>query len=72
MFATSHSLECLRAAVAAHAAMLNCRPNILQPSILVHRIDHITHSRARRQGRVCTTYPPDMLVHGLEYGSEWR
>ena len=72
IFATSHSLECLRAAVAAHAAMLTGRPGIRQKPILVHRIDNITHSRAPKRGRMCTTYHPDLLVHGLEYGAEWR
>ena len=72
IFATSHSLECMRAAVAAHAAMLTGRPGIRQKPILVHRIDNITHSRAPKRGRVCTTYHPDLLDHGLKFWSEWR
>lgn len=73
VFATTQSDECIRAALSAHAATLTAHPATLQQPLLVHRINDLAQARrSLRKGHICTTYPPDLLAYGLEYGTEWR
>ena len=70
VFATTHSEECIRAALLAQRATLTAAPGILQPPLLVHRIDDCAQSPwSRREGHICTTYAPDSLGRALDHAS---